>query len=70
MREVLQGAKNAYRDIVLLNSAASLIVADKVATLTDGVQMAAQAIDTGAALSRLDKLVEASDAATAANMKL
>ncbi len=70
LREVLQGAKNAYRDIVLLNSAASLIVADKVATLTDGVQMAAQAIDTGAALSRLDKLVEASDAATAANMKL
>ncbi|KZK80770.1 Anthranilate phosphoribosyltransferase [Pseudovibrio sp. Ad46] len=70
LREVLQGAKNAYRDIVLLNSAASLIVADKVSTLTEGVQMAAQAIDQGAALSRLDKLVEASDAATAANMKL
>ncbi|SFT90939.1 anthranilate phosphoribosyltransferase [Pseudovibrio denitrificans] len=70
LREVLQGAKNAYRDIVLLNSAASLIVADKVSTLTDGVEMAAQAIDTGTALSRLDKLVEASDAATAANMKL
>ncbi|QUS54095.1 anthranilate phosphoribosyltransferase [Pseudovibrio brasiliensis] len=70
LREVLQGAKNAYRDIVLFNSAASLIVADKVSTLTDGVEMAAQAIDTGTALSRLDKLVEASDAATAANMKL
>ncbi|KZL06251.1 anthranilate phosphoribosyltransferase [Pseudovibrio sp. Ad26] len=70
LREVLQGAKNAYRDIVLLNSAASLIVADKVSTLTEGAQMAAQAIDQGAALSRLDKLVEASDAATAANMKL
>lgn len=70
LREVLQGAKNAYRDIVLLNSAASLIVADKVSTLAEGVQMAAQAIDQGAALSRLDKLVEASDAATAANMKL
>ena len=70
LREVLQGAKNAYRDIVLLNSAASLIVADKATTLTEGVEMAAQAIDTGTALSRLDKLVEASDAATAANMKL
>lgn len=70
LREVLQGQKNAYRDIVLFNSAASLIVADKVSTLTEGVQMAAQAIDQGAALSRLDKLVEASDAATAANMKL
>lgn len=70
LREVLQGAKNAYRDIVLFNSAASLIVADKVSTLTEGVQMAAQTIDQGAALSRLDKLVEASDAATAANMKL
>lgn len=70
LREVLQGAKNAYRDIVLFNSAASLIVADKVTTLPDGVAMAAQALDTGAALSRLDKLVEASDAATAANMTL
>ncbi|KZL21902.1 Anthranilate phosphoribosyltransferase [Pseudovibrio axinellae] len=70
LREVLQGAKNAYRDIVLFNSAASLIVADKVSTLTDGVKMAANTIDSGAALSRLDKLVEASNAATAANMKL
>ncbi len=69
LREVLHGAKNAYRDIVLFNSAASLIVADKVSTLTEGAQMAAQAIDQGAALSRLDKLVEASEAATAANMK-
>lgn len=70
LREVLQGAKNAYRDIVLINSAASLIVADKVNNLKDGVEMAAHAIDSGNALSRLDRLVEASDAATAAAMKL
>ncbi len=61
LREVLAGAKNAYRDIVLFNSAASLMVADKVDTLKDGVEMAAQSIDSGAAAKTLDKLVAASN---------
>jgi len=61
LRDVLNGAQNAYRDIVLFNSAASLIVADKVTSLTDGVAMAAQSIDTGAAAKALDKLVAVSN---------
>ncbi|QDG77800.1 anthranilate phosphoribosyltransferase [Labrenzia sp. PHM005] len=61
LRDVLAGAKNAYRDIVLFNSAASLLVADKVGSLKDGVAMAAQSIDTGAASDTLDKLVAASN---------
>lgn len=62
LREVLSGAQNAYRDIVLFNSAASLMVADKVTTLKDGVAMAADSIDSGAASDRLEKLVAASNA--------
>jgi anthranilate phosphoribosyltransferase len=61
LREVLAGAKNAYRDIVLFNSAASLMVADKVTNLRDGVGMAAQAIDNGSAADTLEKLVAASN---------
>jgi anthranilate phosphoribosyltransferase len=61
LRDVLAGAKNAYRDVVLLNAAASLLVADKVETLKDGVEMAAQSIDSGSAADTLEKLVAASN---------
>ncbi|MEM7198494.1 MAG: anthranilate phosphoribosyltransferase, partial [Pseudomonadota bacterium] len=46
---LLRGEVSAYRDIVLLNTAAALCVAGKVESLTDGVALAAQAIDSGAA---------------------
>ena len=61
LRAVLQGDRNAYRDIVLLNAAASLIVAEKTTDLTEGVAIAAHAIDTGAARQRLDALVAISN---------
>lgn len=61
LREVLSGTPNAYRDIVLFNSAASLLVADKVTDLKDGVAMAAGAIDSGAAAATLERLVAASN---------
>ncbi|MCK7611326.1 anthranilate phosphoribosyltransferase [Roseibium sediminicola] len=61
LRDVLAGAKNAYRDIVLFNSAASLVVADKVGDLKAGVVMAASAIDSGDAAATLEKLVAASN---------
>ncbi len=61
LREVLVGAKNAYRDVVLFNAAASLIVADKVTDLKEGVAMAAQAIDSGSAASTLNELVAVSN---------
>lgn len=57
LRALLQGAPGAYRDIVLLNAAASLVVAGKAATLKDGVALAAKSIDDGAAQAALDKLV-------------
>lgn len=60
LREVLAGSAGAFRDIVLLNSAASLIVAGKVQTLADGVARAARAIDSGAARNTLQRLIEIS----------
>lgn len=53
---LLKGAKTAYRDAVLLNTAAALIVADRAQTLKEGVALAAQSIDSGAALAKLEAL--------------
>lgn len=61
LRDVLAGAKNAYRDIVLFNSAASLVVADRAGSLREGVEMAAASIDNGSAADTLEKLVAASN---------
>jgi anthranilate phosphoribosyltransferase len=65
IRDVLAGGKNAFRDIVLMNAGASLIVAGKADTLKDGVTLAAASIDSGAANERLDRLVEVSNRGSA-----
>ncbi|HZH27040.1 MAG TPA: anthranilate phosphoribosyltransferase [Azospirillaceae bacterium] len=57
LRAVLSGAHGAYRDIVLLNAAAALVVAGKAADLRTGADMARQAVDSGAARGKLDALV-------------
>jgi len=61
LREVLGGAKNAYRDISLANAAASLVIAGKAATIRDGMTLAAQSLDSGATALALDKLVAVSN---------
>jgi anthranilate phosphoribosyltransferase len=58
---LFDGADGAYRDIVLLNAAAALIVADKADDLKSGVAMAKEAIDSGAAKQTLAKLVAVSN---------
>jgi len=60
LRGVLDGAAGAYRDTVLLNAAAALIVAGKVDALRDGVAVAAQVIDSGAAREALARMQRAS----------
>lgn len=60
LRAVLEGASGAYRDTVLLNAAAALIVAGKVTGLRDGVEIAAQVIDSGAAAEALERMRRAS----------
>jgi anthranilate phosphoribosyltransferase len=46
MQELLSGKNNAYRDIVLINAAAGLIVADKCDDIRAGLEMARHAIDS------------------------
>ena len=57
LRALLEGETGPYRDIVLLNAAATLIVAGKVDDLAAGVRVAAATIDSGAALTALNRLV-------------
>ncbi len=59
--DILKGKKNAYRDIVLLNTAAALVVSGKAADLKEGVHIAAEAIDSGEASETLEKWIELSN---------
>ena len=59
--DVLNGQKGPRRDIVLLNSAAAIAAGGLAADLTEGVQIAAESIDSGEALKRLELLKKASD---------
>jgi anthranilate phosphoribosyltransferase len=61
-RALLDGAAGAYRDAVLLNAAAALLVAGRAASLPEGVALAAQSIDTGAAAAKLAQLVQLTQA--------
>ncbi|NDE90059.1 MAG: anthranilate phosphoribosyltransferase [Alphaproteobacteria bacterium] len=56
-KNMLGGEKGAYRDIVCLNAAAGLIIAGKAKTLKEGMQSAAEAIDSGKAKTALEKLI-------------
>lgn len=56
IHRVLAGDKGAFRDIVLLNSAAALMVAGKAKDLKEGATLAAEAIDSGKAKAALDTL--------------
>jgi anthranilate phosphoribosyltransferase len=51
---VLQGEKGARRDMVLLNAAAALVAAGRAADFSDGITQAAESIDTGRALEKLE----------------
>lgn len=61
LRAVLDGAKNAYRDIAVINAAAALVVAGKATDLKDGAAQAQKALDDGAARDALAALVKASN---------
>lgn len=62
---VLEGADGPRRDVVLINTAAVLVAGDRVATLRDGMEMAARSIDSGAARHALAELVRVSHEAAA-----
>lgn len=53
-RAVLAGEPSAYRDATLLNAAAALVVAERAGNLRDGVEFAAESIDSGKALHAVE----------------
>jgi anthranilate phosphoribosyltransferase len=57
IRDILAGEKSPRRDIVLLNAAAALVAAGRAEHLADGLPLAAQSIDSGAATAKLAALV-------------
>jgi anthranilate phosphoribosyltransferase len=63
---LLDGQKGAYRDIVMLNAAAAFLVADKVETLREGVELAGAVLDDGRAKAALAGLVAATNSEIAA----
>ena len=63
LRAVLEGMPGPYRDVALLNAAATLVVAGKARDLKEGVALGTQSIDSGAAEARLKKLIAVSAAA-------
>ncbi|NLX58775.1 MAG: anthranilate phosphoribosyltransferase [Phycisphaerae bacterium] len=58
IRGVLAGRKGPARDIVVLNSAAAIYVGGVAASLEEGIEKAAQSIDSGAAAKALARLVD------------
>ena len=61
MRRLFQGEQGPVRDMVLLNSAGVLMVGDKAESIRKGVEMSAGIIDSGAALAKLDQMIEVTE---------
>jgi anthranilate phosphoribosyltransferase len=64
-RRVLAGERGAPRDVVLFNAGAALFVAGKVTSMVEGIRRAAEAVDSGAAASTLDRMARSSSAEVA-----
>jgi anthranilate phosphoribosyltransferase len=62
MRDLLAGAGGPLRDIVLLNSGAALVIAGRASELGEAVELAARALDSGAARQVLDALIARTNA--------
>jgi anthranilate phosphoribosyltransferase len=61
-RALLGGAKGGFRDAVLLNAAAALVVADRATTLKEGVEIARESLDSGKAKAKIEALARLTNA--------
>lgn len=59
--DILKGKKGPKRDIVIMNAAAALLTGDRAKSFTDAVEKASEAIDSGAALKKLEEVKVASN---------
>lgn len=57
-RAILKGEKGPRRNVILLNTAAALVAAGKAGNLNDGLEQSAGSIDSGAALEKLEALID------------
>ena len=60
-RDVLSGKNGAWRNIVLLNAALAIMAGEKAADIKEGIKIAAECIDSGAAVKKLQALIEMSN---------
>jgi anthranilate phosphoribosyltransferase len=60
LQSVLNGKPSGYRDVALLNAAATLIVAGRARDLKEGVALGTKSLDSGAAAARLKHLIAVS----------
>jgi anthranilate phosphoribosyltransferase len=61
-RALLGGAKGGFRDAVLLNAAAALVVADRAKNLKEGVEIARESLDSGKAKAKIEALARLTNA--------
>jgi anthranilate phosphoribosyltransferase len=57
-RNILNGERSPRRDIVLINAAAGLVVADKADSIVEALRLAEESVDSGRALKKMDDLVQ------------
>ena len=60
-RDILNGKKGAYRNAVLMNAGAALYIAGKADSMKEGIDLAAEIIDSGKAMETLEKFIEVSN---------
>jgi anthranilate phosphoribosyltransferase len=60
LRRVLSGERGALRDFTLLNAAAGLVAGDRATSVSEGIALAAEGIDSGAAREALERFVSVS----------
>jgi anthranilate phosphoribosyltransferase len=61
LKGVLEGRKNSFRDVAIVNAAAALVIAGKADDIRRGVALATETIDSGEAEGRLDRLIAVSN---------
>lgn len=61
VRDVLSGRNGARRNIVLINAALAIIAGEKAADIKEGIKLASDCIDSGAAIKKMQALIEISN---------
>lgn len=67
LRDLFGGTPGPYRDLLLLNAGAALMVGGKARTLQEGIQLARETVDSGAALRKLEEYIQFSQQAGASS---